>query len=73
MRSGQWEAIGGLWVEPEMNLIGGESIARQILYGQRYYLEKFGAMSRVAWLPDTFGFCGQLPQFFKLEIGRAHV
>ena len=23
-------------------------------------------MSRVAWLPDTFGFCGQLPQFFKL-------
>ena len=66
IRSGQWDAIGGLWVEPEMNLIGGESIARQILYGQRYYLEKFGAMSRVAWLPDTFGFCGQLPQFFKL-------
>ena len=66
VRSGQWEAIGGLWVEPEMNLIGGESIARQILYGQRYYAEKFGAMSRVAWLPDTFGFCGQLPQFFKL-------
>ena len=66
VRSGQWEAIGGLWVEPDMNLIGGESIARQILYGQRYYLEKFGAMSRVAWLPDTFGFCGQLPQFFKL-------
>jgi alpha-mannosidase len=66
VRSGQWEAIGGLWVEPEMNLIGGESIARQILYGQRYYLEKFGVLSRVAWLPDTFGFCGQLPQFFKL-------
>ncbi len=66
IQSGQWEAIGGLWVEPELNLIGGESIARQILYGQRYYDQKFGAMSRVAWLPDTFGFCGQLPQFFKL-------
>jgi alpha-mannosidase len=66
IKSGQWEAIGGLWVEPEMNLIGGESIARQILYGQRYYDQKFGKMSRVAWLPDTFGFCGQLPQFFKL-------
>ncbi len=64
--AGQWEAIGGLWVEPEMNLIGGESIARQILYGQRYYEAKLGGASRVAWLPDTFGFCGQLPQFLKL-------
>ncbi len=66
IKSGQWEAIGGLWVEPELNLIGGESIARQILYGQRYYDQKFGSISRVAWLPDTFGFCGQLPQFFQL-------
>ncbi len=66
IKSGQWEAIGGLWVEPELNLIGGESIARQILYGQRYYEQKLGSMSRVAWLPDTFGFCGQLPQFFQL-------
>ncbi len=66
IQSGQWEAIGGLWVEPELNLIGGESIARQILYGQRYYDQKFGSTSCVAWLPDTFGFCGQLPQFFQL-------
>ncbi len=64
--AGQWEAIGGMWVEPELNLIGGESIVRQILYGQRYYEAKFGSRSRIAWLPDTFGFCGQLPQFLKL-------
>ncbi len=66
VQTGQWEPIGGLWVEPEINVIGGESIARQILYGQRYYEEKFGRRSRVAWLPDTFGFCGQLPQLLAL-------
>ncbi len=62
---GQWEVIGGLWIEPELNLISGESIARQILYGQRYCQEKFGDINRVAWLPDSFGFCWQLPQLLK--------
>ncbi len=61
---GSWEVIGGLWVEPELNLIDGESIVRQLLYGQRYVLEKFGKISTVAWLPDSFGFCATLPQIF---------
>lgn len=65
VKTGRWEIVGGMWVEPELNLISGESIARQILYGQRYCEEKFGAISRVAWLPDTFGFNWQLPQFLK--------
>ncbi len=65
VKAGRWEIVGGMWVEPELNLINGESIARQILYGQRYCKEKFGAISRVAWLPDTFGFNWQLPQFLK--------
>ncbi len=62
--AGSWEIVGGLWVEPELNLIDGESIVRQLLYGQRYVLEKFGFISTVAWLPDTFGFCATLPQIF---------
>jgi alpha-mannosidase len=65
VRAGRWEAIGGIWVEPELNIISAESIVRQILYGQRYYQEKFGKMSAIAWLPDTFGFNWQLPQFLK--------
>ncbi|MEB3293451.1 MAG: alpha-mannosidase [Synechococcales bacterium] len=65
IKLGRWEALGGLWVEPELNVIGGEAIARHILYGQRYYQETFGAISRIAWLPDTFGFCWQLPQFLQ--------
>lgn len=62
----RWEVVGGLWVEPELNLIAGESIVRQLLYGQRYVLKKFGKVSSIAWLPDSFGFCATLPQFLKL-------
>ncbi|MEH2094864.1 alpha-mannosidase [Nostoc sp.] len=62
--AGRWEVIGGMWVEPELNLIAGESIVRQLLYGQRYIQEKFGQLSTIVWVPDTFGFCATLPQFF---------
>ncbi len=59
---GSWSIDAGLWIEPEFNLISGEAIARHILYGQRYCQEKFGQISKIAWLPDSFGFCWQLPQ-----------
>ncbi|MHC5598033.1 MAG: alpha-mannosidase [Nostoc sp.] len=62
--AGRWEVVGGMWVEPELNLIAGESIVRQLLYGQRYIEEKFGKLSTVVWVPDSFGFCATLPQFF---------
>jgi alpha-mannosidase len=65
VRAGKWEIVGGMWIEPDLNLISGESIARQIIYGQAYNQSRFGALTRVAWLPDTFGFCGQLPQLLK--------
>lgn len=64
IKKGNWELLGGMWVEPEVNIISGESLARQFLYGQRYFEAKFGQISKVAWLPDSFGFCGQLPQIF---------
>ncbi|MEH2116721.1 alpha-mannosidase [Nostoc sp.] len=62
--AGHWEVVGGMWVEPELNLIAGESIVRQLLYGQRYIQEKFGKLSTIVWVPDSFGFCATLPQFF---------
>ncbi|MEH1882520.1 alpha-mannosidase [Nostoc sp.] len=62
--AGRWEVVGGMWVEPELNLIAGESIVRQLLYGQRYIQEKFGQLSTIVWVPDSFGFCATLPQFF---------
>jgi alpha-mannosidase len=65
VKAGKWEIVGGMWIEPDLNLISGESIARQIIYGQAYNQSRFGELTRVAWLPDTFGFCGQLPQLLK--------
>lgn len=63
--AGTWEVVAGLWVEPELNLVSGESIVRQVLYGQRYVQEKFGELNQIAWLPDSFGFCWQLPQILQ--------
>jgi len=64
IQSGHWEVLGSTWVEPELNLLSGESLVRQVLHGQRYCLQTFGRVSPIAWLPDSFGFCWQLPQIF---------
>lgn len=63
--AGRWEVVAGLWIEPELNLVNGESLVRQVLYGQRYVQEKFGQRCAIAWLPDSFGFCWQLPQILR--------
>lgn len=62
---GRWELVGGMWVEPDLNLPSGESLIRQLLHGQRFYREEFGQTSTVEWLPDTFGYCASLPQILK--------
>lgn len=66
VKNNTWEILGGMWVEPEVNLISGESLIRQVLYGQKYFKEKFDKYNRVAWLPDSFGFPIQLPQILSL-------
>ncbi len=62
---GKWILAGGMWVESDVQLIDGESLVRQFLYGQRYFLEKFGRIAKIGWLPDTFGFSASLPQIMK--------
>ena len=63
---GQWEVMGGMWVEADCNVSGAEALVRQLLLGRSYFREKFGdAETPVLWLPDTFGFCWSLPQLMK--------
>ncbi|KAG0171993.1 Glycoside hydrolase, 38 vacuolar alpha mannosidase [Apophysomyces sp. BC1034] len=64
-KTGQWEIIGGSWVEHDTNMPNGESLCRQMLLGQRFFEEHFGKRTNVFWLPDTFGYSGQLPQVLK--------
>ncbi len=60
---GRWEVMGGMWVEPDCNLAGPESLVRQLMLGRRYFESRFGDVETpVLWLPDTFGFCWSLPQ-----------
>jgi alpha-mannosidase len=65
VRKGTWIPVGGMWAEPDLNMPDGESLARQLLYGKRYFLEKFGADVTVGWNPDSFGHSWQLPQVFR--------
>lgn len=65
VKEGRWEIVGGMWVEPDCNLIDGESFIRQILYGKRYFREKFNVDVRIGWNPDSFGYNWNMPQFFK--------
>ena len=62
---GRWEVTGGMWVEPDCNLPAGESLVRQILYGKQYLQRLCERQIRVAWNPDSFGFCWQLPQILR--------
>ena len=62
---GRWEPIGAMWVEPDTNMPTGESLVRQLLYGQRYFERHFGKPSTVCWLPDCFGFSPALPQLLR--------
>jgi alpha-mannosidase len=61
VREGRWETLGGMWVEADCNLPDGESLARQMLVGTRYFEREFGQETRVVWLPDCFGFTWALP------------
>jgi alpha-mannosidase len=62
VRKGQWLVEGGMWVEPDTNITGGESLIRQILHGKRFFREEFGVNCELLWLPDVFGYSGALPQ-----------
>ena len=65
VKSGQIIPEGAVYVESDMNMPCGESLVRQLMYGKEWYRKEFGVDSRVAWLPDTFGFSGALPQLLK--------
>ena len=65
IKEGRWEVIGGMWVEPDLNMPAGESLTRQILVGKRYFQMKFGVDVKIGWNPDSFGYNWQLPQIYK--------
>ncbi|KAI9770329.1 MAG: Glycoside hydrolase, 38 vacuolar alpha mannosidase [Geoglossum simile] len=66
VKKGTFHPIGGSWVEHDTNMPSGESLVRQFIYGQRFFESHFGERCTTFWLPDTFGYSGQLPQICRL-------
>lgn len=62
---GKFEPNGGMWVEADCNLISGESMVRQFLYGDKFFNQEFGIRSNCLWLPDVFGYSHAMPQVLK--------
>lgn len=65
VREGRFIPEGAVWVEGDTNMAGGESLIRQFVLGKNWFMEEFGIDSQMAWMPDTFGFTGALPQIMK--------
>ena len=65
VKSGRWFPVNGWWVQPDCNMPSGESFARQALYSQLYYYEKFGKICRTGYNVDSFGHNAMLPQLLR--------
>lgn len=65
VKAGQFVPVGGMWVEADTNMPGGEAMARQFIEGKNFFLDEFGVECREAWLPDSFGYSAALPQIVK--------
>ena len=63
--AGAFHPEGALWVESDTNIPSGESLIRQFVWGKRWYRNELGVDSKMAWMPDTFGFSAALPQIMK--------
>ncbi|MEO6200682.1 MAG: glycoside hydrolase family 38 C-terminal domain-containing protein, partial [Cryobacterium sp.] len=60
--AGGFVPVGGMWVESDTNMPGGEALARQFVAGKRFFMEEFGVEPLEVWLPDSFGYSAALPQ-----------
>ncbi len=65
VKEGKYEPNGGVFIECDCNITGGEFLVRHFLWGQRYTMSKFGYKSNSFFLPDTFGYSAAIPQILK--------
>lgn len=65
VNEGRWVIVGGMWIQPDLNMPSGESLSRQLLYSQRYFRERFGTAAKTGYNVDSFGQSAMLPQIYK--------
>lgn len=69
-KEGRFVPVGGMWVESDTNMPGAEALARQFVYGKRFFRDELGIDTREVWLPDSFGYSAALPQLIRLSGAR---
>ena len=57
--------VGGMWIQPDLNIPSGESLVRQLLVSQRYFLSRFGHIAITGYNVDSFGQSGMLAMLYK--------
>ena len=70
---GRWVLAGGMWIQPDMNAPSGESLARQLLYSQRWFMEKFGRAAAFGYNVDSFGHNASVPMLLRAAGLRDYV
>jgi alpha-mannosidase len=70
VKTGQVVPVGGMWVEPDTNVTGGEALVRQLVFGKRFFLSELDVETQDVWLPDCFGYSAALPQLILLSGSR---
>ncbi|MGL4383665.1 MAG: glycoside hydrolase family 38 C-terminal domain-containing protein, partial [Bacilli bacterium] len=56
--------IGPWYTQPDLNIVNGESLIRNLLIGSKY-AQTFGYAMPLGWIPDAFGQIQATPQLFK--------
>ena len=62
IQAGRWEPATMQWVESDLNMVSGESLAHHLTEGVAYTRRHFGRSPNVFLAPDTFGHGGNIPQ-----------
>lgn len=73
VKKGKWVPVNGWWVQPDCNMPSAESFARQALYSQLYYYEKFGKICKTGYNVDSFGHNAMMPQLLTQSGMRCYV
>ncbi|MDX6354931.1 MAG: alpha-mannosidase, partial [Streptomyces sp.] len=67
---GNWAPVGGMWVEADAELPGGEALVRQFVHGRRFFRDELGVEGDGVWLPDASGASAAFPQLAALAGAR---
>ncbi len=65
VKLGKWHIMGGWYLQPDTQMLSGESLIRQIEEGRKYFDKKFGVRPTVAMSVDSFGHTRGLVQILN--------